>query len=131
MKKKRVALLMCFVLVLGCLTGCAEPRPSYQGTGRSIAINGYKSEMTTVNFRFYDYHNYRLVNLSNDTYPLPGSLNTTEITFIDNDLNEYTIRVNRPLHDAPDCLWYICTVRERMERTQTCMKRIKRENISG
>lgn len=101
MKKKRVALLMCFVLVLGCLTGCAEPKPSYQGTGRSIAINGYKSEMTTKNVRLYDERSNTIVKLSNGVYALPSGLNTLTPTLIDDSDTPRVFRVNTPLSNLP------------------------------
>ena len=102
MKKKRVALLMSFVLVLGCLTGCAEPKPSYQGTGRSIAINGYKSEMTTKNVRFYDELSNTIVKLPNGVYALPSGLNTLTPTLIDDSDTPRVFRVNTQLSNLPD-----------------------------
>lgn len=104
MAKRFLIMLACMVSFVTVLTGCSTPTPTYTSTGRSISVNGLQSKMTTSNVRFYDYmHNY-LVSLADDTYPLPGGLDTTSLTFIDNDLNEYTVMVDKPLYDAPD--WF-------------------------
>jgi hypothetical protein len=104
MKKKRVALLMCFVLVLGCLTGCSEPKPSYQGTGRSVSVNGYRSEMTTKNVRFYDELHNTLFVLPDGEYALPSGLDTLTPTVLDAYGTPRIFRVNTPLSNLPE--WF-------------------------
>ncbi|MBR5347972.1 MAG: hypothetical protein IK125_01915 [Lachnospiraceae bacterium] len=103
MKKRKAALLLCFVMALGCLTGCSDAKPNYQGTGRSISVNGYKSQMTTVNVRFYDELSNSIVKLPDGAYALPSGLNTCTPTLIDASDTPRVFRVNTPLSDLPSC----------------------------
>ena len=83
MKKKCLVVLLSMIMMMGCLTGCSTPNPTYTSSGRSIAVNGLNMKMTTANVRFYDYTSEGLITLPNDTYALPGGLDTTMLTIVD------------------------------------------------
>ena len=100
MKKKRVALLMCFVLVLGCLTGCKK-NEEYAIGGRSININTIAQTFTTKNVRFYDFYTEKVVHLADKKYQVVGSLGGKTISFHDEEGNAYMCAVSEILSDLP------------------------------
>ena len=105
MKKKSLIVLLSMIMMMGCLTGCSTPNPTYTSSGRSIAVNGLNMKMTTANVRFYDYNSERLITLPNDTYALPGGLDTTMLTIVDRFGQEYAVAVSTPLLNAPE--WFL------------------------
>lgn len=95
MKKKGIIIFFTMIMVLGCMTGCKKP-PDYASSSRTIkvSISGY---LTTKNVEFWDFFHDVYYDWADGKHAIPAGLSGTEITFIDEDVVERTVRVSTPI----------------------------------
>ena len=102
--KKIIGMMIIAALMMGMATGCSG-KGTAKCDDKKIVVNLSTGMLKLKNVDYYDFFNEEYLTGQSDTYyPDSNSLNSCEITYLDNDNILRAMRTNKKFKDKPDTI---------------------------